>query len=235
LDNDDAIPDNFINALHAHLYEVEEMGTLPPFKIVGDRQIVQWDLLTSQKAPLGWKSPWHRGDYAASVGFSLLCQYPQYNFSVLKLMHIHAEDYFDWASEPTDCDVIACREAFRSAAESNDENICAWSTEDTFYDISKDVGHVLMSNHFRNSQISRLYAKKSYREKVVGPETFPSITLGWDRAHAYTEYFDRRKLLFDALPKVCTKCKRFIVRTVRSLKRSARRIAKAVLRSCGWR
>lgn len=231
LDDDDAIPNDFVRALHSHLSKVEESGKLPPFKIIGNKQIVQWDLVTSRKAPLGWKSPWHRGNYTASVGFSLFCKYPEDKFSVLKVGHVQAENYFNWSVPPANDRVIACREALGRAAESSNEDIYAWSKEDTFYDIAQDVGPVLMTNHFQNVQMWRLYEKKTEREKVVGPETFPGITIDWGRARTYSGYFGQRKLLIDALPKVFAQCKRYVGRIVRKWKRAVKRFGKAILKS----
>jgi len=228
VDDDDAIPEDFVSALQSHLFEVERMGRLPPFKIIGTRRIVQWDLITSRKAPLGWKCPWHRGQYVTNLGCSLLCQYPKYNFSVLGMVHVYAENYFDWSAPPANDGVRTYREAFGMTAESNNEDIYVWSKEDTFYDMSKDVGPVLVTNHFRNVQVWRLYEKKSDYEKVVGPETFPDIAVDWSRAHVYAGYFNKRKLLICTLPKIFVQCKRFMVGIVRKLERSVKRFGKKI-------
>lgn len=191
-DNDDAIPKNFISAIHSHLFEVKKIGKLPPLKIIASKQIVQWDLITSLKAPLGWKCSWHkRRTHASYCGFSFLCKYPEYKYNVLGRSHIHPENYFDWSEPPIDNRVKRDRKAFRIAAERNNENLHYWSAEDMFYDISRDVGPVLMTNHSLNVQKLRLYAQKSNCERVVGPETFPNIIISWDRAHKYAKYFKK--------------------------------------------
>ena len=200
-DSDDAIPKDFVSAIHSHLLEVEQIGKLPPLKIIGSKQTVQWDLITSPKAPFGWKCSWHRRTTrVSSCGFSLLCQYPKYKFNVLGMCHVYAENYFDWLEPPINDKVKNYRKAFRVAAERNNETLDYWSVEDMFYDISKDVGPVLVTNHSLNEEMQRLYELKSNCKRVVGPETFPNIIISWDRARKYAKYFKKNvKSLIEVL------------------------------------
>jgi hypothetical protein len=71
-----------------------------------------------------------------------------------------------------------------------------------FHNISEDVGPVLMTNHFENEQIWRLYEKKSDCQKVAGPQTFSNIGIDWDRACKHAKYFKRTRLLTKILPKI---------------------------------
>ena len=107
------------------------------------------------------------------------------------MAHRHPKNYFDWSEPPFNNRVKRDREAFRITAEENNENLNYWSVEDTFYDISKDVGPMLRTNHGLNIEKRRLYEIKSNSNKVVGPETFPNIIISWDRAYKYAKYFKK--------------------------------------------
>jgi hypothetical protein len=61
--------------------------------------------------------------------------------------------------------------------------------EDLFYDISKDAGAVLMTNHAENVETARLYERKLDRAIVTGPKDFPDIAIDWDKARGWADCF----------------------------------------------
>ncbi len=191
LDDDDALPNNFISAAHGHISSAFELGELPPIKILGVNEIIQWDMITSRRAPLGWRSPWHRGQRTASCGFSLLAKYPHFSFCVLGVKHSQAKHYFDFATAPANLHVEHCRTAFIAAGSDNNEQIDKYPASTFFHDLSAETGPVLMSNHTNNVQKWRLYEGKIGKSPVTGPETFPNLTVDLERFETYSRDFRR--------------------------------------------
>jgi hypothetical protein len=159
LDNDDALPARFVATIHDHVRGADKRGTLPPIGFIGARQIVQWDLLTSSEAPLGWKAPWHRqvriaddktAATTASAGFSLLCKVPEFNLCVLGIRHAAASTHLDFSVPPANRNAAWFRRSVASVCEANHIDVRTLLREDLYYDISKDLGAVFMFNHFFN-------------------------------------------------------------------------------------
>ena len=197
LDDDDALPNNFISAVHKHISSVFQAGELSPIKTLGVKEIIQWDMITSRHAPLGWRSPWHRGQRTSSCGYSLLVKYPEFPFCVLGTKHKYAEHYFDFATPPKDRHVELRRSAFIAVGQDNNEQIDGYPADRMFYDLSSETGPVLMSNHTNNVQKWRLYERKGDRIPVTGPEMFPNVTVDLERFETYSQDF--RKGLKDSL------------------------------------
>jgi hypothetical protein len=207
LDDDDALPKNFISALHAHVASAFDTGKLAPIKTLGVKEIVQWDMTTSRHAPLGWRSPWHRAQRTSSCGYSLLVKYPTFPFCVLGTKHKFAEHYFDFATASKDRHVELRRSAFIAAGKENNVQIDSFPTTSTFHDLSPETGPVVMSNHTNNVQKWRLYERKSDRIPVTGPETFPNVTLDLERFETYSQDF--RNSLKDSLKSAVGRYLRF--------------------------
>jgi hypothetical protein len=189
LDDDDALPDNFVACVREHVGSAHSKGGLPPVKILGITQIMQWDMIASRDAPLGWRSPWHRGQRTSSCGYTLLVKYPELSFCVLGTKHIHAEHYFDFATPAKNAYVEERRSAFLAAAADHDPPLDRYSPTSLFHDLTPATGPVLMSNHAKNIQKWRLYENKSDRVPVTGPETFPNVCVDTDRFAAYAKDF----------------------------------------------
>jgi hypothetical protein len=185
LDDDDSLPTRFAATLNERLGELERAERLPPIAIAGAQQIVQWDLLLSSSAPLGWKARWHRKTPVASAGLSLCCSVPSFRFCVLGLRHWRARDYLDFATPPKHPNVAWFREAVLSAAHNTRVDLRTWQRDAFFYDISQDVGPVLMMNHASNDQAERLFEAKGDRTVVSGPADFPDLPIDWEKARAY--------------------------------------------------
>ena len=198
LDNDDALPARFTAKIHDHVRDADELNPLPPIGFMGAKQIVQWDLLTSSEAPLGWKAPWHRqvriADHrtaatTASAGFSLLCKFPVFNFCVLGLRHAAASTHLNFSVPPANGNAAWFRRAVASVCEANHIDVRTVHREDLYYDISKDLGAVLMTNHFLNGEERRLFEWKAERTIVTGPSDFPDLLIDWEKARLYAHYF----------------------------------------------
>ncbi len=189
LDDDDVLPNNFTSMIRKHISSTFQAGDLPPVKTLGVKEIIQWDMITSRHAPLGWRSPWHRGKRTSSCGFSLLVRYPCFPFCVLGMKHSHAENYFDFTRPPKDRHEELCRSAFVAAGNESDQRIDNFSANSMFHDLSSETGPVLMSNHTDNDQRRRLYERKSGKVPVTGPETFPNLTVDFKSIEKYSEDF----------------------------------------------
>jgi hypothetical protein len=61
-------------------------------------------------------------------------------------------------------------------------DLSLWQDEAFFYDISRDLGPVLMTNHVSNDQSERLFEAKRERKAVTGPDDFPDLPIDWSRA-----------------------------------------------------
>ena len=69
LDDDDALPRNFMEVLQRR---IRQQAASPAVKVAASRRSDQWELLSSVRAPLGYRCAWHRGDWITSTGLSLL-------------------------------------------------------------------------------------------------------------------------------------------------------------------
>jgi len=189
LDDDDALPDNFVSAVQQHVRSLYDDKELPPVKILGIKQIVQWDMITSPDAPLGWRSPWHRGQRTSSCGYTILVKYPELSFCVLGTKHKHAEQYFVFSETPKNEYVRERRAAFVAAAAERGLSLENRPADTMFHDLTPETGPVLMSNHAKNVQKWRLYEKKRGRCAVTGPETFPNVSIDLDAFRSYSDDF----------------------------------------------
>ena len=194
-DDDDALPRRFVDVVQSHAVELSAQGRALPFKIMGAKRIVQWDMIFTRDAPLGWAAPWRESASVACPGFSLLCRYPAFDFSVLGLRHFYATTYFDFHAPPPIENVRYYRESFLRAA----RDACAGRIPmggDAFFDASRQAGAVLMSNHGANLQYRRLSHRRwraggghvPYR-KVLGAETFPDVSIDWAAARRHARHF----------------------------------------------
>lgn len=187
-DDDDAIPLDFVEKLQGYLLGEAAQRQFTDYKILGCKEIVQWDLMTSSDYPLGWKSDWHRGSSVASCGFTLYCKYPEYNFSIMGMRHPYAEHYFNAASDQCNEHIEQYRKKF-----SNTEKPLSGNIEgNRFYNLSREVGPVLMSNHYGNDQIWRLIENKSGREPVNDTNTFSGFSINWEMARKHSRLFSIR-------------------------------------------
>ena len=168
LDNDDALPDRFVAALHDHVRTAKKLSKLPPVGFIGARQIVQWELVMSSEAPLGWKAAWHRrvriGEQepmatTASAGCTLVCQFPMFSLCVLGIRHAAASASLKLLvlSRTSEYHRPGSNMRWADACAANQIDLKRLHQVDLHYDISNDLGAVLMTNHLWNSEDQRLF------------------------------------------------------------------------------
>ncbi len=189
LDDDDSLPTRYVAEIQTRLGRLERIDAAPLTGIVGARQIIEWDLLTSRDAPFGWKASWHRGPSVASAGLTLSCKAPNVDLCVLALRHVRAETYLDFSRPPAHGNVRWFQDTIVRAAQAVHVDVTAWDHDDLFHDISEEVGPVLMTNHVRNDQTQRLFEQKT-RARVTGPGDFPGLPIDWEKARAYAPSFE---------------------------------------------
>lgn len=189
-DDDDVLPRRYVEVVQSHARDLAVQDWLPPFKLAGAKRIVQWNMVFTPDAQLGWTEPWWGTVSVASSGFSLLCRYPAFDFSVLGLKHEYAEQYGD-ILRPASKHVGLVWKRFLLAA--RDARVGHVLTgRDFFFDASRDAGTVLISNHGGNCQKWRL--RRSPQEdvsvrRVQGAATFPDVSIDWRAAQRHRRHF----------------------------------------------
>lgn len=197
-DDDDALPRRYIETLQSH---VAGLTPPPPFKVLASRNTLQWNMAFSRDAPRGWVSPWrttggpvrrHRdGGFhvtIASPGFSLLCRYPAFDFSVLGMKPVLAQTYFDFRVPPPMANAAIYRERFLRAA--RDAGVTRLpNSQDAFFDASA-AGASVMGNHGANLQPHRLTAFGAW-QRVAGAGAFPDAAIDWGAADRHSRHFRR--------------------------------------------
>ncbi len=191
VDDDDTLPENFFRALKDNVRLAYRLGELPSFKILATKNYVQWDMLFSREAPLGWKAAWHRaskglgwdfGVWPTNVGFSLCCRFPAYDVSVLGIDHAVAEFAVDQATNDLGFRtplLKSFRRRFSDLAIASQESTESWSRDTHFFDLGTETNTVVIGNH-RINDSRRLEEVKPEREIVTGPDSFPGIPIDWN-------------------------------------------------------
>ena len=206
-DDDDVLPRRFVDVVQSHAFALNAQGRLPPFKLMGAKRTGQWDLRFTPAAPLGWAAPWSGLASVTSCGFSLLCRYPAFDFSVLGMRHYYAETFFDLHVPPPIENVRFYRQAFLEAART--ARVGRIPVGDAvFFDASPQAGTVLISNHganitlnpgrssgirYRRGRYGRCLRSEndhaSSRRKVRGAETFPDVSIDWTAVRRHAKHF----------------------------------------------
>ncbi len=202
-DDDDALPRRWIEVLQSHARGLAAQDRLPPFMLAGARRIVQWDMVFTPDAPFGWAGPWRGLASVASCGFSLLCRWPAFDFSVLGLSHVYAQTYGDFLDPPPDEHVRLVRQWFLQAARDARVGRIPMGP-DTFFDASRDAGAVVMANHGGNFQPWRLNRgprpgaqgageagpeAPASAQRVQGAATFPDVSIDWQAVRRHGRRF----------------------------------------------
>ena len=188
-DDDDALPRRFVETAQSHVAELAREGRLPPYKIIGNKSAVHWHMAFTRKAPLGWASPWRvRSMTVPACGFSLLCRYPAFDFSILGLQHHWAESYFDFRARPPVRNVEILRRLLLEAA--RDARVGRIPTNaDGFFDASA-AGAAVVTDHGGNQTPWQLTAGADRDLRpVLGAHTFPDVCIDWDATRSYAGHF----------------------------------------------
>ncbi|BAV97999.1 glycosyltransferase [Lysobacter enzymogenes] len=196
LDDDDALPADFVEQMQRTVAARE--AELAPIATLASRKSQQWELVRSRRAPLGYRCAWHRGGWVLSTGLSLLCRWPQHRLTVLAIHHQVADLWFlpergaalmqllqerwslDDARAVQATEFIAGRiDDFQRRAQA-----CLDAGDDAhadealrFVDLSDAVEAFVVSNHFGNDQVLRLFEPKPDRLAVAGAGDFPGVPL----------------------------------------------------------
>ena len=196
-DDDDALPRRYIETLQRH---AAGLTPPPPFKLLASRNTMQWHMAFSRDAPRGWASPWRAaggpvrllqdGGFhvtIASPGFSLLCRYPAFNFSVLGMKPTLAQTYFDFGVPAPMANAAIYRERFLKAA--RDAGVPRIpNREEAFFDAS-DAGAAVMSNHGANLQPRRPVLFDATWQRVAGAGAFPDAAIDWEAVDRHARHF----------------------------------------------
>lgn len=218
LDDDDALPSDFLEKMQGAI--AERGGELAPIATLASRNSSQWELVHSARAPLGYRCAWHRGGWILSTGLSLLCGWPRHRLTVLAIQHQVADLWFlpergpalmqllreRWAlSEDRVVEAtafIAGRiEDFRQRVDDcgGADDAAAGDNAVRFVDISDAVEAFVVSNHFGNDQVLRLFEPKPDRAPVQGPQDFPGVAIDWDGFKRNARTFAKRPGIYREL------------------------------------
>jgi hypothetical protein len=217
LDDDDALPSNFIETMQRAA--VERGDELESIVTLASRKGRQWELVRSKRAPLGYRCAWHRGGWILSTGLSLSCRWPEHRLTVLSIHHQIADLWFlpergpalmrllqeRWALPDTHAAQAAKfigdrMDDFRQRVEAcTGSEIGARGAEDgavRFVDISEYVEAFVVCNHFGNDQVLRLFEYKPDRAPVQGPQDFPGVPINFGRFQSIAPAFVKRPSVY---------------------------------------
>lgn len=216
LDDDDALPTTFIDAIHSTI-KIRFNGCLPPLMTFGTRSTFQWELIRSRRTAFGYRCDWHRGNFVRSVGFSLFCRYYRGCPTPLGVTHQIADVWFEnhdeselsgilkskWGADIPPGMVTWITKAiaeFRARTPLVNEAI-EWRRSrgaDLFFDVGSVAGPSIMTNHFFNVT-SRLFEQKVDRRPVAGPESFPNTAVRMDIFRHHSNLFRKRWRMYGQL------------------------------------
>lgn len=187
LDDDDALPRRFAETIHTLI--AERGNQIAPVETFGAAKPLEWDLEVTNDAPLGYRAPWHRDTIpVVSVGFSLLARYPAYELTVMRIPHNTARTILDWTRPAGNERIEEIRTVLANGAAQAGDALDDFEASETFSDWVPRAGSPTMTNHQINIQGDRLFESKK-RVPVVGPESFPDVTIDWEAFHRYAQYF----------------------------------------------
>ena len=164
-----------------------------------------------REQPFGTLAPWHRGNFPKSPGFSILSS-PPFSVSVLGMDHTIGEVWYakkrgdaldellmKTSGERSNPYVEQLLDEFQIWLDSADllkhaERSC----EDLFCDLTSEAGSVLMTNHGKNAQRSRLWQTKAETSNVLGAESFDKIIVDWPVIHQNRRLFSRTRIRAEA-------------------------------------
>lgn len=220
LDDDDALPADFVSKMQQVIAERRE--EIAPIATVSSRKSRQWEVVHSRRAPLGYTCAWHRGGWVLSTGLSLLCRWPEHRLTVLAIHHQVADLWFlpergpalerllqeQWGLDGSRAVEAAAFIGGRMDDFSKRVEICDGGIgslpEDLnralqYVDISDVVEAFVVSNHFGNDQVLRLFEPKPDRVPVRGPQDFPGVPIDLGRFKLEAHTFGKRPRVYREL------------------------------------
>jgi hypothetical protein len=216
LDDDDALPSDFIEKMQSAISERGDK--LASIATLASKNSRQWELVHSARAPLGYQCAWHRGGWVLSTGLSLLCSWPQHPLTVLAIHHQVADLWFlpergaalmkllqdRWAL--TDARAVEATAFIADRMDDFSKRVegCAGGAgvpdaTSRFVDLSDTVDAFVVSNHFCNDQVLRLFEPKADRAPVRGPQDFPGVPIDFERFRSNSRTFGKGVRVYGGL------------------------------------
>lgn len=209
-DDDDALPVDYLHHLRRYLTETADHGS--PLRSAGTRACTQWDMLMSRQHPLGTRSPWHRGNFPKSPGFSVFSA-PPVSVSVLGMDHTIGGIWYEQKRGNSLDDVLMATSGERANphVEQLLDEFQTWLDADDlldppsgsaahlYGDLTDAVGPVLMTNHGKNAQASRLWQTKASADAVKGAESFDRVIVDWSVLQRERRLFSASRMKAAAL------------------------------------
>lgn len=187
IDDDDLVNPHLFEHLQQHFQDRSAQQTLPPCAVACCTEPLQWDVMPTREAPLGYVKPWGRGVFPGFGGYTVCCKQPEYDFSALAFVHTAGAAYFDPDKEVPG----ATQTRLRAAAQRAGDNWTAWRPENHVHVMDGARAWVVTANHFGNDQIRRLFEGWSTRRAVTGASDFPGMIVDVDRIAAAIHAFRR--------------------------------------------
>ena len=190
IDDDDILYSGFTQYLRSHLDDLHESSQLPAIKFFGCTSVVQWDYFWSPVAPLGYTKPWKRmNSLPVSAGWSLLCKYPELDYSIFFLGHNLCEPFRNNEHRLASL-TVSDRNCLNMKQEAiRQDSLDAgmdWdgilSPDKKFHYLNTDSPQAAAINHINNIQYMRIFEYPESRTVVDMDSSFLEISIDWDLA-----------------------------------------------------
>lgn len=181
LDDDDALDRHYVSRLQRRCAECVAEDPSLPLRLFGTTHVTTWNMTYSRSRPLGTRSTWTRAP-VPSLGFSLLVARQFLPVTVLSLNHRYATSYLDIGDPPPAAEVESFQRLVVAAARSRGVDLTTTVIGTGFDDVGEATSPGVVANHRENVSQRGASQRLEGVDPVVGPQTFPGVDLGWDRA-----------------------------------------------------
>jgi len=212
VDDDDCLFTGFTQYIKNHYDEFKKNNDIPYIKFIACNKVMQWDFFWSRSSCLGYSKPWTRiQSLPVSVGLTIFCKYPEFDFTVMFFSHKTFEllklKSFDKINRSTSLIEQAKKNqelikmsAFNSKYEW-DGILCP---DKNFHYIETKSCQVVVANHINNIQYLRLFEAPDLRRAVNRDDSFLGMAIDYDLAkqsirHHRKTVFVLLKLIIRAL------------------------------------
>ena len=180
VDDDDVLPVTYMAEVAGAL-QAAQTRAHGPILICAAKRTLEWDLRSSFEYPVGSYAPWHRRQYPTTCGFTVACSAPDAQITALAIPHNWAEHVFPDTPDLPFEGFADLKAHFRRLASTRPAE---WTYGRSFVDISSRSGPVVVVNHFRNDQVSRLYeAKHQIMPVLPHMAAFAHVPIDWTHLH----------------------------------------------------